>query len=615
MDIIRLLSDSIANQIAAGEVVQRPASVVKELMENAIDADAANIQLIIKESGKTLIQVIDNGKGMSNTDARMCFERHATSKIKESADLFAIKTMGFRGEALASIAAVAQVELKSRRSEDELASVVKIESSEFKEQVFAQGPQGTSLLIKNLFYNVPARRNFLKSNPVEMKHILEEFQRIALAHPEVSFSLFHNDVEVYNLPVANLSKRIVDVLDKSYKGQMAKCSEDTPLVKISGYVGNPQIAAKRRGEQFFFVNKRFIKSSYLHHAVSSAFESTIATGSHPFYVLFLEIDPSHIDINIHPTKTEIKFDDEKAIYAILRSAVKQAIGVYNLTPSIDFESDINFANISTSMPDYMAKSRVSAIPNFEKSEYRPQENTTQKSNQNNWQKLFEGFRQPEDAPRPLEYENDEPQFFSSKANSIDEVAKQAKEGNDLSALQVHNKYILAQVKSGLMVIDQKNAYERIFYEQYLKELNSHVGFSQQLLFPKTLQLSPLEYQISLEIIDMVRNIGFNVEEFGHNTYIINGVPPQFMEDDEAQALKNIIGDFKNNENGSSSKKETMAKTLSKRAASKLEKEISKQEISALINKLFDTSMPSISPTGKPTLVILSLSKLAELILN
>ena len=618
MDVIRLLSDSIANQIAAGEVVQRPASVVKELMENSIDAKASSVQLIIKESGKQLIQVIDNGLGMSPTDARMCFERHATSKIKESADLFNIRTMGFRGEALASIAAVAQVELRTKRPEDELATLIKIEGSDLKTQEFVQSPQGTNLSIKNLFFNVPARRNFLKSNPVEMKHIIEEFQRIALAHPEVQFSLFHNDIEIYNLPEAKLSKRIVDVLDKSYRDQLAQCQIDSSFIKINGYVGNPQTAKKARGEQYFFVNKRFIKSSYLHHAVTGAFESTIPQGTHPFYALFIEIDPSHIDINIHPTKTEIKFDDEKAIYAILRSAVKQAIGVYNLTPSIDFEADINIGNfITQKSPSSSFETQNirtdarTAMSNFER-EPRSLSEINEKSNRGNWEKLFEGFGSK------INQDDEESQqiVFSSKANRIEDLVQLPKDGSDINAIQVHFQYIIAQVKSGLMLIDQQNAYERIFYEKYLKELSTQPNASQQLLFPKTVTLTAIDYAMSFEIIDMIRNIGFNVEEFGQNTYLINGVPSQFMDEDEGVLFKSIIEQYKINENNQKvDKKEALAKTLAKRNANKMAKFLSKLEMSSLINQLFETSMPSMSPDGKPVMSILSLEKIANLLLN
>jgi DNA mismatch repair protein MutL len=618
MDVIRLLSDSIANQIAAGEVVQRPASVVKELMENSIDAKASSVQLIIKESGKQLIQVIDNGQGMSPTDARMCFERHATSKIKESADLFNIRTMGFRGEALASIAAVAQVELRTKRAEDELATLIKIEGSDIKTQEFVQSPQGTNLAIKNLFFNVPARRNFLKSNPVEMKHIIEEFQRIALAHPEVQFSLFHNDIEIYNLPEAKLSKRIVDVLDKSYRDQLAQCQIDSSFIKINGYVGNPQTAKKARGEQYFFVNKRFIKSSYLHHAVTGAFESTIPQGSHPFYALFIEIDPSHIDINIHPTKTEIKFDDEKAIYAILRSAVKQAIGVYNLTPSIDFDADINIGNFITQKspspsfePQNIRTDANTAMSNFDR-EPRSLGEINQKSNRGNWEKLFEGFG----SRINQEAEETQQVIFSSKANRVEDLVQLPKDGTDINAIQVHFQYIIAQVKSGLMLIDQQNAYERIFYEKYLKEINTQPNASQQLLFPKTVTLNAIDYAMSFEIIDMIRNIGFNVEEFGQNTYLINGVPSQFMDEDEGVLFKSIIEQYKINENNQKvDKKEALAKTLAKRNATKMSKSLSKLEMSSLINQLFETSMPSVSPDGKPVMSILSLEKIANLLLN
>jgi len=618
MDVIRLLSDSIANQIAAGEVVQRPASVVKELMENSIDAKATSVQLIIKESGKQLIQVIDNGLGMSPTDARMCFERHATSKIKESADLFNIRTMGFRGEALASIAAVAQAELRTKRPEDELATLIKIEGSDLKTQEFVQSPQGTNLSIKNLFFNVPARRNFLKSNPVEMKHIIEEFQRIALAHPEVQFSLFHNDIEIYNLPEAKLSKRIVDVLDKSYRDQLAQCQIDSSFIKINGYVGNPQTAKKARGEQYFFVNKRFIKSSYLHHAVTGAFESTIPQGTHPFYALFIEIDPCHIDINIHPTKTEIKFDDEKAIYAILRSAVKQAIGVYNLTPSIDFEADINIGNFITQKspsPSFETQNvrtdARTAMSNFER-EPRSLSEINEKSNRSNWEKLFEGFGSK------INQEDEESQqiVFSSKANRVEDLVQLPKDGSDINAIQVHFQYIIAQVKSGLMLIDQQNAYERIFYEKYLKEISTQPNASQQLLFPKTVTLTAIDYAMSFEIIDMIRNIGFNVEEFGQNTYLINGVPSQFMDEDEGVLFKSIIEQYKINENNQKvDKKEALAKTLAKRNASKMAKFLSKLEMSSLINQLFETSMPSVSPDGKPVMSILSLEKIANLLLH
>lgn len=605
MDKIKLLSDAIANQIAAGEVVQRPASVVKELLENSIDAGATNITLIVKDSGKALIQVIDNGSGMSPTDARMCFERHATSKIKESIDLFNIRTMGFRGEAMASIAAVAQIEMRTKRNDDELATLIKIEGSDFKEQEFVQSPKGTNIAVKNLFFNVPARRKFLKSNPVEMKHIIEEFQRVALAHSDVQFSLFHNDIEILNLPIGKLSKRIVDALDKSYRDQLAKCEIETDIVKVTGYVGKPQSAKKTKGDQYFFVNKRFIKSAYLNHAVLSAFESTIPQGSHPFYTLFLEINPENIDINIHPTKTEIKFDNEQAIYAVLRSAVKQALGAYNLTPSIDFDSDINIGNITQSFKPSQVS--VPTIKPSTSSAYKSSE-LNNKDNVQYWERMFESFGSSiNEEPEPQQQV-----LFQSKANRVEEFDK----SEEANIIQIHNTYLLTQVKSGLMIIHQKNAYERVFYERYLKEINSSTANSQQLLFPKTVSLSALDYALSLDIIDMIRSIGFSVEEFGNNTYLISGVPSQFTDEDEAVLFKSIIESYKENENHrESSKKETMAKTLAKKNATRMVKSLDKKEMNSLVNQLFETSMPSINPDGKPVMTILTLDRVGELIFN
>jgi DNA mismatch repair protein MutL len=607
MDEIRLLSDSIANQIAAGEVVQRPASVVKELLENAIDAGANSIQLIIKEAGRTLIQVIDDGKGMSPTDARMSFERHATSKIKESADLFNIRTMGFRGEALASIAAVAQVELKTKRNEDELATQIKIEGSQIKDQGFIQNATGTHLSVKNLFFNVPARRNFLKSNPVEMKHILEEFQRVALAHPNIKFSLFHNEHELYKLGSGNLSKRIVETLDNSYKDQMATCEVDTDYVKIRGYIGKPQMAKKSKGDQYFFVNNRYIKSSYLHHAILRVYDGTIAEGSNPFYVLFLEIDPKHIDINIHPTKTEIKFDDEKTVYAILRSAAAKALGVYQVNPSIDFEADINVNRLqsffSPQVNSFGSAANTQRMPS--NTTWHP--NPQIKANTENWEKLFDGFgKNTEDTQAVI---------FESKVNSLTEELNTKADFTESSAIQIHQNYILTQVKSGMMLIDQERALERIYYEKYLKQMHQAQGVSQQLLFPKTITLSPVEYQISIEIIDLLHNVGFVIEDFGQNTYVINGVPVAFSNEEEGSLLKSILEEYAVNDNlAPKDKKERFSKTLAKRYASKMKKNLAPDEIKSLIQQLFETSMPAISPIGLPVLKILGLREIAQLLI-
>jgi DNA mismatch repair protein MutL len=610
-DIIHLLSDSIANQIAAGEVVQRPASVVKELLENSVDAKAKNIQLVIKEAGKTLIQVVDDGFGMSATDARMSFERHATSKIRVSDDLFGIRTMGFRGEALASIAAVAQVELRTYRLVDELGTLIRIEGSDFKTQEPIATPKGTNLQIKNLFFNVPARRNFLKSNAVEMKHIIDEFHRIALAHPEISFSLHHNEVEIYSLASSKLSHRIVDIFGKSYRQQLAGCDEQTAFVSVSGYVGKPEAAKKSRGEQFFFVNHRFVKQPYLHHAILSAFDATIQKGSHPFYVLFIDIDPSHIDINIHPTKTEIKFDGERAVYAIIRSAVRQAIGVYNLTPSIDFESDINFGNLtSPSQRQNNASSTVrgndESISSFE----RERPNSLERANAGNWQKLFEGLDELSANPN----RSTSPVTMDSKANDLAEETKHFTETDEINAIQIKNRYIIAQAKYGMMLIDQRAAYERILFDKYALSISKKNGFSQQLLFPKTVELSSTLFTLWEEIKDDIINLGFSVELFGGTTVKINGIPPEVHEEDEVEIFEGLLQEYAETQiNVQLSKTDSIARAFAKRSSSKYVGVLSKVEIKLLIHQLFETSRPGYTPSGERTMNILSVERLAELI--
>lgn len=609
-DIIHLLSDSIANQIAAGEVVQRPASVVKELLENSVDAQAKNIQLVIKDAGKSLIQVIDDGFGMSGTDARMSFERHATSKIRMSEDLFAIRTMGFRGEALASIAAVAQVELRSRRLIDELGTLIRVEGSEFKVQEPIATPKGTNLQIKNLFFNVPARRNFLKSNAVEMKHIIDEFQRIALAHPEISFSMHHNDTEVYNLPGSKLSLRIVDIFGKSYREQLASCEEETPFVSILGYVGKPEAAKKARGEQFFFVNKRYVKQPYLNHAILSAFEATIQKGHNPFYVLFIEIDPSHIDINIHPTKTEIKFDDERSVYAIVRSAVRQAIGVYNLTPSIDFESDINFSNITSSAvrPTPVSNPTVrgdeNTISAFEREKLSPRE----RANSDNWQKLFEGLNDLSSPTTSL------PVTLESKANDITEETRYFAESEEITAIQIKNRYIVAQSKHGMMLIDQRAAYERILYDKYALSISKKNGFSQQLLFPKTVELTPDLFALWQDIKDDIIGLGFSVEAFGGTTLKISGIPPEVHEENEVEIFEGLLQEYAENQaNVKLGKSENITRAFARRSSSKYVGELSGIELKLLIHQLLDTSVPGYTPNGDRTMNILSVEQLSELI--
>ena len=615
-DIIYLLPDSIANQIAAGEVVQRPASVVKELLENAIDAQAHSVQVIIRDAGKTLIQVIDDGKGMSETDARMSFERHATSKIRNSDDLFRIRTMGFRGEALASIAAVAQVELRTRRPDDELGTLIRIEGSDIKTQESVATLPGTNLLVKNLFFNVPARRNFLKTNSVEMRHVLDEFQRVALAHPEIGFSLYHNDVEVFNLFGGKLVRRIVDMFGKNYREQLVFCQEDTSYVSVRGYIGKPEFARKTRGEQYFFVNERFIKHSYLHHAVISAYEGTIPEGSHPFYVLFIEIDPSHVDINIHPTKTEIKFDDERSVYAIILAAVRKAVGVYNLAPPIDFEDNVNFLN----PPPRPAES----VPRPVQPDWAAQPKDggkRQQGNLTNWNKLFEGLKSPdEEARQQAAIELDQvvaarpsyQQQAVTLASKINRLASETVSPPEADAMlfQLHNRYILSQVKEGVMLIDQKAAYERILYERYRQMLSKRNGSCQQLLFPKTVRLSPSDMQLVHETRDEIRGLGFEFDVLGPNELVVRGIPVDLPNESEQDLFEELIEQLKKSYSELKlNKPDSLARSLARRFSSRYTVKLSMIEIHTLINQLFTSSDPNRTPGGEPIIVMLTLDKL------
>ena len=496
-DIIHLLPESIANQIAAGEVVQRPASVVKELIENAIDAGSSNIRVIVRDAGKSLIQVIDDGKGMSVTDARMCFERHATSKIKTSEDLFRIKTMGFRGEALASIAAVAQVQLKTKLRDEELGTSICIEGSKVLDSEPAATIDGTSLEVKNLFYNVPARRNFLKSNSVEMRHIIEEFQRAALSYPDISFSLFQNDMEVHSLPTGKLVKRIVNLFGKNYQSQLVAIQEDTPHFNMKGYIGKPEHAKKTRGEQYIFVNKRFIKSNYLNHAVMTGYENLLPKDYYPFFVLFIEIDPGNIDVNVHPTKTEIKFIDERTVYGIIMSAVRQSLGQHNIMPSLDYDMDINL-DLSTKFGGDRSF-KTSQELDYERFRVDPRE----KSNLSNWEDLYEKA----DTTDPLSTK-DRYTIESDFHDIHTDIDKSSLQKEDLfpHTFQVHGKYIISPVKSGVMIINQVYAHQRIIFENYLDNLNANSGTTQKLLFPISLELNPGDYTLIMDIAEEITRL-------------------------------------------------------------------------------------------------------------
>jgi DNA mismatch repair protein MutL len=610
-DIIQLLPDSLANQIAAGEVVQRPASVVKELVENAIDAQAKTVQLIVKEAGKTLIQVIDDGLGMSETDARMSFERHATSKIRSTEDLFNIRTMGFRGEALASIAAVAQVEMKTRRAADELGTLLLVEGSQVKTQEAVGCRVGTSMCVKNLFFNVPARRNFLKSTPVEMRHILDEFHHIALANPEVGFTLIHNDTEVYKLTGGKLSHRIVAIFGKLYREQLAPCQEETSFLKVQGYVGKPEFSRKTRGEQFFFVNNRFIRHNYLHHAVMSAYESLVPEGSYPFYVLFIDIEPIHIDINVHPTKTEIKFDDERAVYAIVAAAVRKALGTNNLVPSLDFETNVHLGELL--LPG--VPKNVNFSPSAE--EFSPPKSQREKNNETNWQKLYQDFQtafmqenaglvQPE---KQLQAEI----TFASKVNTLKlNPVEPVREEAGKNVFCLHNQFLVMPTRDGILLIDRQLAHERILYERFLEKINSQVGGSQQLLFPLALTFNAADFEILTEIQAEAALLGLVFEVIGKNSVAITGTPVELPPGNEKSRLEELMEQFKwQQAHLKLDVRESVVRALAKRSAVKAGTPLEGLEGQALVERLFKTSNPGHSPEGKPVFVSLTLEKLAS----
>lgn len=590
-DRIQLLPDSIANQIAAGEVVQRPASAVKELIENSIDAGATHIKLIVKEAGKALLQVIDDGHGMSPTDARMSLERHATSKIRKAEDLFTLHTMGFRGEALASIAAVAQVEIKTRMASDELGTLLVVEGSDVKRQEPTACEKGTSISVRNLFFNIPARRNFLKSNPVELRHIIEEFQRLALANPEISFSLIQTDELVYDLPQGKLSQRIINLFGKPYQQQMAACQEETDLVKVTGYVGKPAFAKKTRGEQFLFVNRRFIRSNYLHHAVMNAFEGLLGENSFPFYVLFMEIDPRHIDVNVHPTKTEIKFDDERAVYAVVRSAVRQAIGTHNLSPGLDFDADVNLV------------AKLNSASNANKDVYFDERFSTalHRSNQDNWERMFEGLENSKLVAQPAETPPVQTLKFESSINNAEQPAP---------LFQLHNRFIMKQVRSGLMIVDQQAAHERILFEKYTDQIKSKSAQSQQSLFPQAVSFSPADFALVLEMQQEIEAIGFRFEIFGKNTLLVNGTPANLPAGREKDLFEGLIEQFKINQSELAIPiLENLARSLAKRASIKAGQKLEKEEMQSLLDNLFGCSNSSYSPDGTATYFILEMSKI------
>ncbi len=608
-DIIQLLPDSVANQIAAGEVIQRPASVVKELVENALDSGADEVTIHIKDAGKTLIQITDNGCGMSPTDARMAFERHATSKINSANDLFCIRTMGFRGEALASIAAIADVELRTKRMEDEVGTLIHIIGSEVKTQEPVACSNGTTITVKNLFYNVPARRKFLKANTTELKHIISEIQRMALPNPDIRFSFFHNNSSLYELGKSNLRRRIADIFGKSINQSLVPVEEETSLVNISGYVGQPKYARKTMGEQFFFVNKRYMRHPWFHKAVMQAYEKLLPADSFPSYFLFLEIDPAAIDINVHPTKTEIKFEDDRAIWQVIFAAVRESLGKHNVVPSIDFDQSGNIdIPVRSKEPGEIQYPEIRVNRDYNPFETEktpsfklPKSAKTEKSNLTRWEDLYQG------AQLILRSEDE-----TSSAPGFLESVKSSEGISRKKILQLKQKYILSPVKSGLMVIDQKRAHERILFEKFMEVLKSDSVASQQQLFPQTLELDAGDAELLKNILDDLLSLGFDIREFGKNTFIINGTPGVLDVSSPEIIIEKLLEEYKNSPvNAKAKAKEQVAISLAKASALDYGTELKQEEIDHLIDNLFACATPNYSPEGKKVLTIIPLEDIEK----
>ncbi len=607
-DIIQLLPDSVANQIAAGEVIQRPASLVKELIENSVDAGSTEIKLLIKEAGKSRVQIIDNGCGMSDTDARMCFERHATSKIKEANDLFAIRTLGFRGEALASIAAVAQVELKSRRQEDKLGTHIKISASVVESQETVACQPGTNIIVKNLFFNIPVRRKFLKSNSTELRHLVIEFQRIALTLPHISFSLHHNNSEIYILPpVASMAQRIAAVFGRGILPNLVPVTTKTSIINISGHIGKPEFARKTFGEQFFFVNDRYMKHPYFHKAVTRAYEDILAPDTIPSYFLYFEIATDKIDINIHPTKTEIKFEDEQAVWQILNASIREALGKFNVIPSIDFntEGSIDIPVLKkdtiTDTPQVDINPAFNPFDNDQKASWHNKQTKALE----NWEEMYRESSMANRHGRQeagTEIHDNEKTVGRAGLFKLNEQAKQ-------NLLQLKARYILSPVKSGLMIIDQKRAHERILYEHFLKQDKSLQSYAQKNMFPHSMELNPADYILLKELIPELNKMGFDISDLGNNSLMINATPTESKIDDPAGALELLLNEYK--DTGSSLEKnhrERLAQSLAQASAMPYGRSLSQEEMKDIVDSLFSCSSPNYSPGGKAIITIINMSE-------
>ena len=590
-DIIQLLPDNIANQIAAGEVIQRPASAVKELLENAVDAGATDINLIINDAGKALIQVIDNGKGMSETDARMAFERHATSKIKSIEDLFKIKTMGFRGEALASIAAVAQVELKSKRDEDETGVFIEIENSLVIKQEPIAMQTGTSIAMKNLFFNVPARRNFLKSNAAELRHIVDEFIRVAMSFPEIFFSFTSNGQQVFHLEKGSMKQRIVQILGNSYAAKLVPVQEQTDYMNIYGFVGKPETAKKTRGDQYFFVNNRFIKSAYLNHAVMNAFNEMIAKDSFPMYTLFIDLDPAQLDINVHPTKQEIKFEDEKIVYAFVQSAIKHALAQFSISPTLDFELDASIQSLDAVSKPFTEEKKSSASSSSLYNTFTKKHQShfvENKSELKHWRDFYEkdkpqpdSFKPPLEAPASFITTNHKPQTDN--------------------LLQIQNSFIIVQTERGYYLVHQQNAHERILYERFALAVEGKPIATQQSLFPGTIEVNAADAVLLKELLPDMNHLGYQLESFGNNTFVIQGTPADVHQGNEKTAIEKMLEQYKHFSNDLKyTRREKLLRSLALQQSIKAGTALTEREMKVLVEGLFNCAVPNSTANGKPT---------------
>ncbi len=604
-DRISLLPDHIANQIAAGEVIQRPASAVKELLENAVDAGAKEIKLIVNDAGKALIQVIDNGWGMSELDARMCFERHATSKIKNIEDLFHVRTMGFRGEALASIAAVAQVELKTRRAEAEVGTFIEIENSTVIKQVAVAAPQGTSIAMKNLFFNVPARRNFLKSNPSEMRHIVDEFIRVALAFPEVFFSLTSNGQQIFYLEGGSLKLRIVQLLGNNYNTKLVAVKEETDYLNIYGFAGKPETAKRTRGDQYFFVNNRFIKSAYLNHAVMSAYQSMISPDSYPMYVLFIDLDPAQIDVNVHPTKQEIKFEDEKIVYAFVQAAIKHALAQFSITPTLDFDLDAAIQGLDSIQKPFTEDRKTEAasgsiFQTFTEANQAHKIDDS-RSELKHWSSLG---NKPSD-PNVQEYTQPQPAGFTS-LHSIPEI------NEGVIFTQLFSTYIIVPGANAFMLLHQQAAHERIIYERLLQAMKNKPIATQRSLFPTTLELTPADAVMLTDLIPDLQILGYTIEPFGKNAFVIQGAPADIQSGNENQILEKVLEQCKHFSDVKLSRREIILRTVALQQAIKSGVSLSQSEMQALVEDLFKTEQPNSTPSGRPVYLELKKDQLEKM---